>query len=236
MSRHLRQSQSRNSVILLGQRDPRTNLWTLPLQAPIDPQHALPSNPTHQAHSAHQFAPSLEDNRHPLPFSSTHHANSAYHTSSQAELVQFLYAACGSPVPSTWMKVINNGHFANWPGLTAGLVRGHLPKSAATVKSHLNQQQQNTRSTKPKPPKPPLDNQPNSESPNERTHHVFAAVYDTTGEIATDQTGNFPPPQVEATNMCSSYTTTTVIPSLPQPCVIAPTPNTYERTTSCTNI
>jgi hypothetical protein len=45
--------------------------------------------------------------------------------------------------------------------------------------------------TKPKP-ETPLDNQPISESPNERTHHVFAAVYDTTGEIATDQTGKFP--------------------------------------------
>jgi hypothetical protein len=31
-----------------------------------------------------------------------------------------------------------------------------------------------------------------SESPNERTHQVFAAVYDTTGEIATNQTGSFP--------------------------------------------
>ena len=45
--------------------------------------------------------------------------------------------------------------------------------------------------TKPKP-ETPLDKQPISESPNERTHQVFAAVYNTTGEIANDQTGKFP--------------------------------------------
>jgi hypothetical protein len=110
---------------------------------------------------------------------------------SQAKLVQFLHAACGSPVPSTWITAINNGHFATCPGLTADLACKHLPKSMATVKGHLNQQHQNLRSTKPKP-ETPLDNQPISESPNERTHQVVAAVHDTTGEIATDQTGKFP--------------------------------------------
>ena len=94
-------------------------------------------------------------------------------------------------MPSTWIKAIDNGHFATWPGLTADLVRKHLPKSTATIKGHLNQQRKNLRSTKPKP-QDPLGNQPISESPNERTHQLFAAVYDTTGEIATDQTGKFP--------------------------------------------
>lgn len=106
--------------------------------------------------------------------------------------MQFLHAACGSPVPSTWIKAINNGHFATWPGLTAELVRKHLPKSTATIKGHLNQQRKNIRSTQPKP-ESPLDTSPASESPNERTHQVFAAVIaTTTGEIATDLTGRFP--------------------------------------------
>ncbi len=90
-----------NSVILQGHRDPRTNLWTLPLQASIDPQPGMPSNPTHQAHSARHNAPPMEDNIHTIPYLRTQHANSAYHTSSQAELVQFLHAAGGGPVPST---------------------------------------------------------------------------------------------------------------------------------------
>jgi hypothetical protein len=94
-------------------------------------------------------------------------------------------------VPSTWITAINNGHFATWPGLTADLVRKHLPRSTATVKGHLNQQRKNLQSTKPKP-ETPLDNQPISESPNERTHQVVATVYNTTGETATDQTGKFP--------------------------------------------
>jgi hypothetical protein len=108
----------------------------------------------------------------------------------QANLVQFLHAACGSPVPSTWIKAIDSGHFATWPGLTANLVRKHLPKSTTTVKGHLNQQRKNLWSTKPK--QAPLNNQPISESLNNRTHQVVAAVYDATGQIATDQTGKFP--------------------------------------------
>jgi hypothetical protein len=79
-----------------------------------------------------------------------HHANSAYYTSTQTDLFSYLHAACGSPVPSIWIKAINNGHFATWPGLTAKLVREKLPKSIATVKGHLNRQRKNIRSTQPR--------------------------------------------------------------------------------------
>jgi hypothetical protein len=108
-----------NAIILKGYRDPDTNLWKVPLQptAQPDPTWILP-------HTKHR-------------------ANSAYHTSTQTDLITYLHAACGSPVPSTWMKAIRNGHFATWPGLTAKLVKDKLPKSIATVKGHLNRQQKN---------------------------------------------------------------------------------------------
>jgi hypothetical protein len=157
-----------DTVILRGHRDPITKLWTIPLTA--DPHPAI-----------NHYSPSFE-----------HQAFSAYHTSNQTELVTFLHAACGSPVPSTWIKAIDNGHFATWPGLTSDLIRKLLPKSLATVKGHLNQQRKNIRSTQPKSV-PNSDEQPISDSPNERTHHVFAAVHDTTtGQISTDLTGRFP--------------------------------------------
>jgi hypothetical protein len=171
-----------DTIILHGTQDPHTNVWIIPLQLPNPnqpPPRPLPGHLEHQANNA------------------TPQANSVYHTSTQANLIQFLHASCGSPVPSTWIKAIDNGHFATWPGLTADLVRTHLPKSTATVKCHLNQQRKNIWSTQPKTkptpnPQASLDNQPLSETPNERTHHVFATVIDTTGEISTDQTGRFP--------------------------------------------
>ena len=113
-----------------------------------------------------------------------------------AELIQFMHAACGHPVPSTWIQAIQSGNFATWPGLTADAVRKHLPKSTATVKGHLNQQRKNVRSTQ-RPVSEP-NPKPKSEIPildsdlNVKTHQVFAAAIEITGQISTDLTGRFP--------------------------------------------
>jgi hypothetical protein len=164
----------KNAIILTGYHDPETNLWKVPLQP--TPAQTQPAQPAWI-----------------LPYTQ-HHANSAYHTSTQIDLVTYLHAACGSPVPSTWIKAINNGHFATWPGLTAKLVREKLPKSIATVKGHLNRQRKNIRSTQPRAIETDAneDSNPPSDSPNQRSHHVFAAVTAVTGQISTDITGQFP--------------------------------------------
>ena len=39
----------------------------------------------------------------------------------QAELEKKIHATCFSPVKSTFIKDVNNGKFATWPGLTAKL-------------------------------------------------------------------------------------------------------------------
>jgi hypothetical protein len=105
-----------------------------------------------------------------------------------------LHAACGSPVPSTWIKAIHYGHFATWPGLTAKLIKDKLPKSIATVKGHLNHQQKHIRSTQNRAIKTDTDEDANppSDAPNERSHHIFAAVTNITSQITTDLTGQFP--------------------------------------------
>ena len=64
------------------------------------------------------------------------------------ELAQFLHAACFSPVLSTFIKAIDNGHFVSWPGLTSKLVKRHLKPSIATSKGHINQERQKLQSTK----------------------------------------------------------------------------------------
>ena len=63
------------------------------------------------------------------------------------ELVQYLHAACFSPVKSTFIKAIKNNHFGTWPGLTAELVSKYLPKVIATTQGHLHQERQKLQST-----------------------------------------------------------------------------------------
>jgi hypothetical protein len=52
--------------------------------------------------------------------------------SNQKDLIYYLHAACFSPVKSTWITAIKNGHFTSWPGLTEHAVETHLSKSTST--------------------------------------------------------------------------------------------------------
>jgi hypothetical protein len=76
--------------------------------------------------------------------------NSVYEISKVYDKIQYLHAAAGSPVPSTFVKAIKAGNFTTWPTLTPEHVNKYLEKSEATVKGHLNQTRKNVRSTKPK--------------------------------------------------------------------------------------
>ena len=64
------------------------------------------------------------------------------------ELVNYLHAACFSPVKSTFVKAIKNGFLKSWPGLTAPLVEKYLTESVATAQGHLKQEKQHLQSTK----------------------------------------------------------------------------------------
>jgi hypothetical protein len=74
--------------------------------------------------------------------------NHAHDTSNQKELINYLHAACFSPVKSTWIAAIKNGNFTSWPGLTERAVENYLSKSSSTVMGHINQQRMNSRPTK----------------------------------------------------------------------------------------
>jgi hypothetical protein len=113
----------------------------------------------------------------------------AHDNSNQKDLINYLHAACFSPVKSTWIVAIENGNFTSWPGLTEHAVEKHLSKSTSTKKGHLNQQSQNARTKKIKDTKvivtePDLDH-------GIKTQFVYAATIDA-GKIYTDQTGIFP--------------------------------------------
>jgi hypothetical protein len=115
--------------------------------------------------------------------------NHANDNSNQKDLINCLHAACFSPVKSTWITAIKNGHFTSWPGITEQAVEKHLSKSTSNTKGHLIQQRQNSRTTKVKEPKviitePDLDQ-------GIKTQFVYAATIDA-GQIYTVQTGRFP--------------------------------------------
>jgi hypothetical protein len=66
--------------------------------------------------------------------------NHAHANNNQKYLINYLHAACFSPVKSTWITAINNGFFSSWPGLNEHAVEKHFSKSISTTKGHLNQQ------------------------------------------------------------------------------------------------
>jgi hypothetical protein len=115
--------------------------------------------------------------------------NHAHDNNNQQDLINYLHAACFSPVKSTWIMAIKNGNFLSWSGLTEHAVKKHLSKSTATTKGHLNQQRQNARTTQIKNTK--ASNKETDIDHGIKTQFVYAATIDA-GQIYTDQTGRFP--------------------------------------------
>ena len=174
-------------VILRGERTVNTGLWHLTLE----PTPAF-AHPTAAACSC----VTVPDT--PVP----HHCNGAIHSATPSELVAFSHAALFSPALSTLHMALERGFLSDIPGLTTKSLAKYPPASFAMVKGHLDQTRKNQRSTKPKsdssaispsPPDPSLAcTFPSSETPNEHTHHCYAAIVNpSTGQIHTDQTGKF---------------------------------------------
>jgi hypothetical protein len=120
---------------------------------------------------------------------------------SKPQLVQYLYACCGSPVVSTWKKTIRNGNFLTWPGIDDLSIDLHLPKSLPSAKGHLNQEGKNLQSTcVPLPTQDQNNDQsedtffPVSDSPNLKSFAAIAMIVPFTAKNTAyhDLTGRFP--------------------------------------------
>jgi hypothetical protein len=109
-----------------------------------------------------------------------------------------------SPALSTLNNAIGNNWLFNFPGLSSKSLRKHPPQSAATAKGHLDQQRMNQRSTKTTSTvSAPHDDETSDITPtgiNERSHYCFAATYEATGQIFTDQTERFVTPSSRGNN------------------------------------
>jgi hypothetical protein len=76
-------------------------------------------------------------------------AHNVYEQKSIQDNITYLHACCFILFQDTWLKAIQNGHFATWPSITVENVRKYLPKYDATAKGHVHQIRQNVCSTKP---------------------------------------------------------------------------------------
>jgi hypothetical protein len=102
------------STILTGKRDKHSRLWSVPI------------NPTPQLNGRQKHA-----------------AHNVYEQKSIRDTITYLHAGCFILVTDTWLKSIQNGHFATWPSVAVENVRKYLGKSNATTKGHLHQIRQN---------------------------------------------------------------------------------------------
>ena len=113
-------------IILQGKRNLHDGIWDIPLQKHPHQKAAYVAHSPLKQHTMHVIIRKKQ---------------------SAKGLVEYLHAACFSPVKATWIKAIQNNTFVTWPGLTAELVAKHLPPSTATVQGHIHQERQHLQST-----------------------------------------------------------------------------------------
>ncbi len=155
----------KGDTVLQGGRDPKTKLWTLP----INPKTATTTTDTTTA------APWTTDM-----------ANTAYTMPTKPQAVQFMHQTLFCPPTQTLIKAINNGQLKGFPHMTADNVRKHLKPSPATTKGRLKMNKQGIRSTKPSQTRIPAPPQAN---------HIFcfSAMADKTKRtLYHDLTGRLP--------------------------------------------
>jgi hypothetical protein len=116
-----------------------------------------------------------------------------YEKRSISDTIAYLHATCFSPVKDTWIKAIAAGNFSGWPGLSVNSVRKYLAKSDATVKGHINQQRQNTRSTQKRVPSTAPALEPKYTG---KMEFVYATIVDS-GQIHSGLIGRFPTTSVK---------------------------------------
>jgi hypothetical protein len=131
-------------IILRSEKDPSTDLWTLPLGShDMTSQHAMSTLPS----AAPDFA-----NAHAQP--GVQIAFFAHTVRTKANSIRFAHQSLCSPCISTLLKAIKHGCLKGCPNLTAHGVNKYLNPSPATAKGHMKCPRQGIRSTRRVPPVP----------------------------------------------------------------------------------
>jgi hypothetical protein len=123
-------------IILRGEKDPSTDLWTLLLGShDMTSQHATSTLPL----AAPDFA-----NAHAQP--AVQIAFFAHTVQTKANSIRFAHQSLCSPRISTLLKAIKHGYLKGCPNLTAHGVNKYLNPSPATAKGHMKRPCQGIRS------------------------------------------------------------------------------------------
>jgi hypothetical protein len=117
-----------------------------------------------------------------------HYAHNVYEHKSIQDTITYLHACCFSPVTDTWLKAIQNVHFATWPSVTVENVRKYLSKYETISKGHMNQIKKNILSTQPDVDQPAPEPDIVQE---DKGKYMYVTVMET-NQIYTDLTGRFP--------------------------------------------
>jgi len=137
--------QYNGKIILIGNKDPTTDLWTL-LLGSVDMT-------THHVKDTILLVALVLANAHAhLPTSITCFTHTAR---TKANSIHFAHQSLGSPCISTLLKAIRHGYLKGCPNMTTAKgVTKYLNPSPATAKGHMKQPHQGIHSTRPKPASP----------------------------------------------------------------------------------
>ena len=158
-------------IIMHATKCPTTGLWLVPLRAADYTRQAKPQIPT------------------------KHLIANIHHTTSQEELVKFIYQCLFSPPVPTLIKAINNNQLLTFPIIKKDIVK-ILPFSTATQKGHMKRLPQGFRSTRTAKPVDPYPLEDMNPSLQENTPcQMFCAALlanKLEGTIYSDLIGKFP--------------------------------------------
>jgi hypothetical protein len=129
--------QYNGKIILSGDKDPSTDLWTLPLES-IDMT-------THLVNDAIPLVAPVHANAHahlPTPIACFTHT-----VRTKANSIHYAHQSLCSPRISTLLKAIRCGYLKGYPNMTAKGVTKYLNPSPATANGHTKQPHQGIRST-----------------------------------------------------------------------------------------
>ena len=109
-------------TLLTGLKNRSNGMWEIDLADQAPPAPAPPLTPVTNSLSVNNAI-----------------ANNVLAEATKPDLCRYYHAACFSPVKSTWLAAIKNGHFASWPGLTEDFVKKYYEKSINTSLGHMHQ-------------------------------------------------------------------------------------------------
>jgi hypothetical protein len=129
-----------NTDILLGFKDPASDLWTLPLLT--DDSHRT----SHGATSHLSSSPLFDD-------APSEVASFSYHRTTKENNVKFMHQSLCNPPKASLLAAIRRSFLCGAPHLDLKSVAKYLPPSMATAKGHLKRPRKGIRSTTPKRPR-----------------------------------------------------------------------------------